>query len=339
MSIPSTSDDSGGTEPLVGIVTPFFADAAWLEKTIESVLGQTYGNWEYILVDNHAPELVRAVAERYARQDRRIKLVRTPARLSKIDRFNFAFEQISAACDWVKLVDEGDWLFDDSLRQMLELATEHPKVAVVSSYWLGEKHMGGVGLKPECTVISGKEACRLHLLGGAFLFGSPSTLLYRSDLLAERQPFFPSGRVHADTETVFELLTNVDFGFVHQVLSCCRGRAEPPSPPEFQPDALDRFIIVSQYGPAYLDTEEFNQCLNGATRWYYSVLARAWISDQLGGAPPGFWEYQRAGLKTIGEEVRPQELIPAVIRRLGRSALTPLESLRLAKAARGRRSG
>jgi len=39
-------------EPLVSVVTPFYNTQAFLPECIESVLRQSYENWEYLLVDN-----------------------------------------------------------------------------------------------------------------------------------------------------------------------------------------------------------------------------------------------------------------------------------------------
>jgi glycosyltransferase involved in cell wall biosynthesis len=325
--------------PLVTIVTPFVNHVASLGECIESVLGQRHANFELVLIDNHGTDGAAAVAQRYAERDPRIRVVRAPERLPRIESYNFALEQVSPDSEYVRIVGPGDRLTAHGISEMVELALAHPNVAIVSSYSLRGTHLEGSGLEPERKIISGREACRLHLLDGVFLFGAPTSQMYRADLLEERRPFFASGRVHPDTEAVFEILANADFGFVHQVLSFSREHLERDSergiPREFEPDALDRFIIISQYGPVYLDQHEFRDVLASATRWYYSVLARAWLKDRVGQTPEGFWEYHRAGLKSIAEEVQPELLMLALGRLLTRSALSSFEPLR---AMRGHRS-
>lgn len=67
MTLPEGSQESmpRGHEPLVTIVTPVYNQAEFLAETIESVLGQTYPNIEYIVVDDGSTDDSLKVAQRY----------------------------------------------------------------------------------------------------------------------------------------------------------------------------------------------------------------------------------------------------------------------------------
>ena len=52
--------------PLVSVVTPFYNTRDYLAECIESVLRQTYTNWEYILVDNFSTDGSSEIAKHYA---------------------------------------------------------------------------------------------------------------------------------------------------------------------------------------------------------------------------------------------------------------------------------
>ena len=61
-------------EPLVSVVTPVYNGADFLEECIESVLKQTYGNFEYLIVNNCSKDRTLDIALSYAQKDSRIRV-------------------------------------------------------------------------------------------------------------------------------------------------------------------------------------------------------------------------------------------------------------------------
>jgi len=62
------------SQPLVSVLTPVYNGAEFLSECIESVLAQTYQNWEYTIVDNCSTDGTAEIARRYAAKDSRIRL-------------------------------------------------------------------------------------------------------------------------------------------------------------------------------------------------------------------------------------------------------------------------
>ena len=60
-------------EDLVSIITPVYNCEKLLSKTIECVLGQTYQNWEMILVDDCTKDNSAKLIKEYTKKDKRIK--------------------------------------------------------------------------------------------------------------------------------------------------------------------------------------------------------------------------------------------------------------------------
>ncbi|NIV53907.1 MAG: glycosyltransferase, partial [Gammaproteobacteria bacterium] len=65
---------TGNREPFVSVVTPVYNGAKFLPECIESVLAQSYTNWEYIVVNNKSTDDTLAIAEDYARRDPRVRV-------------------------------------------------------------------------------------------------------------------------------------------------------------------------------------------------------------------------------------------------------------------------
>ena len=71
--------------PLVSVVTPCYNGEPYLAECIESVLSQTYDNFEYIIVNNKSTDNSLEIAHKYAAKDHRIRVVDNREFLSQID--------------------------------------------------------------------------------------------------------------------------------------------------------------------------------------------------------------------------------------------------------------
>src|SRR5215831_14454563 len=91
--------------PLVSFVTPFYNTEAYLGECIESVLRQTYGNWEYILLNNCSTDRSAEIVESYAaRYPDRIRVFQNSEHLSQVQNFNHVFELIPPGSKYCKFV-------------------------------------------------------------------------------------------------------------------------------------------------------------------------------------------------------------------------------------------
>jgi glycosyltransferase involved in cell wall biosynthesis len=289
-------------QPLVSVVTPLYNCERYLSECIESVLAQTYENWDYTIVNNCSTDQSVEIAQDYARKDSRVHIVNNDRFLPVRANHNHALRQISENSRYCKVVQADDRLFPESIGRMVDVAEKNPTVGIVGSYRLDDLHVNCDGLPFPSTVVPGREICRMHLLIGLFVFGSPTTLLIRSDLIRNRTPFYNELSLHADTEACYELLQNSDFGFVHQVLSYTRRENESISSVtrSFNPNLLDKYIMVKKYGSVYLAPNEFRRCSKQIEGRYYGFLAESALTAK----GKEFWEYQKRGLETVGERIK-----------------------------------
>jgi glycosyltransferase involved in cell wall biosynthesis len=304
-----------GPGPFVSVITPFYNEERYLAQCIESVLGQSHSNFEYILVDNQSTDESCTIAHAYAARDKRIRVVRTPRFLTALQNQNFALTQVDPACAYCKIVLGDDWLYPHCLESMVAVGESDADVAVVGACFVWEDTVAAKGLDTRRTVFPGKEVCRKYFLDNVFPFGSPSTVMYRGSIVRARTPFFTDTNMHADTEAVFRVLEQHKFGFIHEV--SCFVRMQPGSAThtdrDFYPEALDRLVIVRTFGALYLDEAEYDRVLQYSLRTFYRGLARQWLADCLGAKRVGFWEYQVRGLRTIGETIHPTLLVKHLI--------------------------
>src|SRR5689334_13934856 len=123
-------------QPLVSIVTPVYNEAQYLAECIESVLAQTYQNWDYTILDNCSTDRTAEIACRYAAGDPRIRVLRNEHFLPAIANHNAALRAVSPASKYCKVVLGDDWIFPECLQRMVGLAEAHPSVGIVGAYAL-----------------------------------------------------------------------------------------------------------------------------------------------------------------------------------------------------------
>ncbi len=287
--------------PFVSVVTPFYNTREFLSECIESVLRQTYENWEYILVDNCSTDGSSQIAASYAsRFPDKVRLIHTESFLSQVQNYNFALSCISAGSKYCKMVQADDWIFPDCVRAMVEVADAHPSIGIVSAYELEGDYVNLDGLPYPSTTLPGRQAGRYYFLKGIYLFGSPTSILMRSELIRSRRPFFEESRwPFEDAHTCFDLLKTCDFGFVHQVLTRTRRDNECIITPmiSFNFKELMRLTFLVVHGSFYLSAEEYTRCLKEAERHYFLYLAKR--ACALHSASAEFWNFHRSNLAAI----------------------------------------
>ena len=293
MSTPSPSS------PLVSVVTPAYNEEKLLSECIESVLAQTYTNWEYTIVDNCSTDATGEVAQRYAAKDARIRVVRNDACIPAVKNFNLALRQVSPASKYCKMVLADDIIFPECLARMVGLMEEHPSIGVTSAYGISSRWVLWGGLAWPQEFFSGRDVCRQRLLGGPYVFGSQTSVLYRSQLVRSRDPFYNEASMHPDSEACFDLLKESDFGFVFQVLTFSRddrpggmlSRAW-----DLNTAAAGALHELVTYGPFYLEPAEYNSCLKTTVEKYYDFLVTGLIERR----DKEFWEYHKKKLAASG---------------------------------------
>jgi glycosyltransferase involved in cell wall biosynthesis len=304
---------SGEQTPLVSVVTPVFNGAKYLKECIESVLAQTHTNWRYTIVNNRSTDESLEIAQHFARLDPRIRVHDNVDFLPIIDNHNHALGFVDPESLYCKPLMADDWLYPECIEKMVGCAQAQPSTGLVCAYALTGVRILFLGVRcvsSPTTFLSGRAAGRLSLLGDAYYFGSPTTMLIRSDLIRKRKPFYNPLNFHADEESCYDILRESDFGFVHQVLSFFRMHEESQTSAarEFESILVGRVYALAKYGHAYLSDEEFERRWRERFDEYYAMLATA----ALRGRGKDFWEYHSAKLALIGAPLDRARLARAI---------------------------
>lgn len=294
--------DNSNHQPFVSILTPVYNGDEFLEECIQSVLNQTYQNWEYVIVNNCSTDDSLEIARSYARQDDRIRIHNNEQFLDQMPNLNHSFRQISSESAYCKVVHADDWIFPECVECMVAVGEKYPETSIIGSYRLAEKHVNLDGLPYPSPVTKGEEVCRLFLLKGVFLFGSPTSLLIRSEEIRNRDRMYDESHSHGDLAACFEILKETDFGFVHRVLTFTRRHNESMTSTlkKYETTQIGNLKAVLKYGPYYLTEAEFEERSAKAMDNHYRFLARKVYECK----SKSFWEYHIKELEKMGRPLK-----------------------------------
>lgn len=120
-------------KPKISVLLPVYDVAEnWLRKCIDSVINQTYENWELCIADDASPSPhVRKTLEQYLAADTRIKAVFRPENGHISAASNSAFEL--ATGDYIALLDHDDELPTHALARVAIATAENPKAKLIYS--------------------------------------------------------------------------------------------------------------------------------------------------------------------------------------------------------------
>ena len=124
----------------INVIVPVYKVEPYLHRCVDSILGQSYENFELILVDDGSPDSCGAICDAYAEKDSRILVIHqkngglSAARNAGID---WAFANSDS--QWLAFIDSDDWVHRDYLKILLSsVHAYHTKMAVCDMTRTGE---------------------------------------------------------------------------------------------------------------------------------------------------------------------------------------------------------
>ena len=182
-------------QPLVSVCIPLYNAGAFIGATVDSVLRQTYPNWELIIADDMSTDGGWEIVLAY--RDPRIRCFRNPQRLGAEGNWNGVIS--AAKGEYVKLLCHDDLLAPECLeRQVAAFQADRSRgLALVCCARDiidkdGRKTLRRRWVRKDAR-MEGKQAVRETLRAGTNLIGEPSAVLFRLDDVS-RVGLFDGGR-------------------------------------------------------------------------------------------------------------------------------------------------
>ena len=132
-----TRDNKAGL-PCVTVVMPAYNAERYIEIAIRSVMGQTFTDWELIVIDDGSKDATMEIVERLASEDGRITLLRNEANMGVAKTRNRGMARSRG--QYVALLDSDDVWHPEKLEKQVALAKETGADVVYCSYALVDEN-------------------------------------------------------------------------------------------------------------------------------------------------------------------------------------------------------
>lgn len=130
-------------EGLVSIITPVYNAESVIEKTITSVLNQSYQNWELILVDDCATDKSAEIIQRMAASESRLKYYKLEQNSGAAVARNKGIEMANGS--YIAFLDADDYWLEDKLQRELDLMKEKDCAFVYAATQMINEHDEKIG--------------------------------------------------------------------------------------------------------------------------------------------------------------------------------------------------
>lgn len=137
--------------PFFSVIIPLYNKAPYVAKTIESVLGQTFSDYELMVIDNGSTDGSGDIVAKYS--DPRLQIHRIEENAGVSNARNKGVELTSAP--YITFLDADDWWEPSFLEEMARLIEKHPSAGIYGTgYYIvknGKKRVAPIGVDEEFT--------------------------------------------------------------------------------------------------------------------------------------------------------------------------------------------
>lgn len=199
--------------PHVSVLMPTFNHGNYIGTAIESVLEQTFQDFELIISDNASSDNTQEIITSYLKRDKRIKCFRNQTNVGGHANFNIALRYASESNHFIVLSSD-DWWHPQLLEHLVHIAEKHPNTTLIHSDTYRVDEQGKIvnkysDLWPTMPPIGEYRSLRELFLHGCY-FNLNATLVNRTNqkaLYSENDLFDPSLKYTADYHLWLQLMT------------------------------------------------------------------------------------------------------------------------------------
>lgn len=116
-------------DPLVSVLMPAYNAERCIAAAIESILKQTFSDFEFIIIDDGSTDRTLSIIQGYSQKDSRVIVLKNEKNLGICSALNRGLE--NARGIYLARMDADDWSYPERLKLQLDFLQDHPEVVIV----------------------------------------------------------------------------------------------------------------------------------------------------------------------------------------------------------------
>lgn len=118
--------------PIISVILPTYNGAKWVDRAIQSVLRQSFGDFEFIIIDDGSADATNRIIEKFAQQDHRIRHIKNEQNLGIQKTRNISLQ--FAEAPYIAEIDQDDvWLDKNKLEKQLRFLRENKEYVLIGT--------------------------------------------------------------------------------------------------------------------------------------------------------------------------------------------------------------
>ena len=176
---------------LILVFVPTYNSGEYLRDCLDSVLQQSFQDWECVISDDASTDKTIEIAREYENKDKRFRVLAHDKNVGAANNWNRAKENNYSFA--TKILCADDYLNPDAISHQLDILKKNETAIVFSERHIVFPNGRKIHLRlPKySTKISFNDTFRFFIKSGRNIFGEPLTALFRTDLFVKSEGFYP----------------------------------------------------------------------------------------------------------------------------------------------------
>ena len=252
----------------ISVIIPVYNVEAYLKRCVDSVLSQTFQDFDLVLVDDGSPDSCGVICDEYAQNDKRVTVIHQKnGGLSVARNTGIEWSLKNSSSSWISFVDSDDWVHSKYLEILYNAAIKTNCPVSMCEYVCTEGDNTSINdnlLKPQIRNTI-EMYCKKNVV-----FTVAWAKLYKKECF--RYIRYPAGRIHEDEFITYKILFEYKkAAYIEQPLYMYFQNPNGIMLSEWAPRHLDKLDALRER-IIYLDKKELVEAKEWTVIMYLSVL-------------------------------------------------------------------